>query len=96
MFWIAYTKRAAKDMELLRRNCLEDKALNLIETLKTNPFQDPPPYEKLLGNLKGAYSRRINRQHRLVYEVFDEQIFKNGIVYDGYIKVIRMWSHYDM
>ena len=63
--------------------------------IKENPYQNPPPYEGLLGNLQGLYSRRINIQHRLVYEVYNEPFEENGIKYDGTVKVIRMWTHYE-
>ena len=60
-----------------------------------NPFQNPPPYEQLLGNLSGYYSRRINIQHRLVYEIYNEPVIENEIQYEGTILVARMWTHYD-
>lgn len=60
-----------------------------------NPFQNPPPYEGLVGNLNGYYSRRINIQHRLVYQVYDEPVAIDGVEYQGTIKIIRMWTHYD-
>lgn len=67
----------------------------LIEVIKENPFQNPPAYEELLGNLQGVYSRRINIQHRLVYQVYNEPIIAGEIEYNGTIKIIRMWTHYD-
>lgn len=67
----------------------------LIERIKETPFQNPPPYEALVGNLQGVYSRRINIQHRLVYQVYDEPIELDGIMYEGTVKIIRMWTHYD-
>lgn len=82
---ILYSKLAQKDAKKLSATNLQNKAKELIETIKKDPFQNPPPYEKLVGNLSGAYSRRINIQHRLVYEVLEEV---------KTIKVIRMWSHY--
>ncbi|MBQ0072484.1 MAG: Txe/YoeB family addiction module toxin [Spirochaetales bacterium] len=81
---IVYTKDALKDVPKLKSSGLSTKALNLIELLKDNPFQTPPTYEKLVGNLHGAYSRRINIQHRLVYQVYEAQ---------KTIKIISMWSH---
>lgn len=82
---LVYTKQAQKDAKKLVASNLKSKAEELLEILRENPFQNPPPYEKLVGDLSGAYSRRINIQHRLVYEVIEsEQI----------IKVIRMWTHY--
>lgn len=83
---VVYTKNAAKDISNLKAANLSNKAKNLIELIKENPFQNPPPYEKLLGNLSGLYSRRINIQHRLVYEVLED--IKT-------VKIISMWSHYE-
>lgn len=87
MNWqLVYTKHAQKDAEKLVSAGLKDKAKSLLAILGDNPFQIPPPYEKLIGDLAGAYSRRINIQHRLVYQVIDEQ---------KVVKVLRMWSHYE-
>lgn len=87
MTWqLIYTKQATKDATKLANTGLKDKALVLLNVLKANPFQNPPPYEKLIGDLAGAYSRRINIQHRLVYQVLDEQ---------KTVKVLRMWTHYE-
>ena len=87
MNWqLAYTKQAQKDAQKLAAAGLKDKAKALLAVVQDNPFQTPPPYEKLIGDLAGAYSRRINIQHRLVYQVLqDEQV----------VKVLRLWSHYD-
>ncbi len=87
MTWqLVYTKQAQKDAQKLAAAGLKDKAKALLEVVRENPFQNPPPYEKLVGDLAGAYSRRINIQHRLVYQVLqDEQI----------VKVLRLWSHYE-
>ena len=63
--------------------------------LRQNPFQNPPPYEGLVGNLKGFFSRRINIQHRLVYQVYSEPVVEKDAEYEGTVKIIRMWSHYD-
>jgi toxin YoeB len=83
---IVYTKQAQKDAQKLAAAGLKDKAKALLAVIQGNPFQNPPPYEKLVGDLAGAYSRRINIQHRLVYMVLqDEQV----------VKVLRLWSHYD-
>lgn len=85
MSWkVVLSKQATKDAKKLKACGLSQKAKELINTLHNNPYQ--PPYEKLVGNLRGYYSRRINIQHRLVYEVFDDQ---------KVVKVLRMWSHYD-
>ena len=87
MSWqLIYTKHAQKDAEKLAAAGLKEKAKSLLAILGANPFQNPPPYEKLTGDLAGAYSRRINIQHRLVYQVIDEQ---------KVVKVLRMWSHYE-
>jgi len=85
-FQIIYTKHAQKDAQKIAASGLKNKVQELLIIITENPFQNPPPYEKLVGDLSGAYSRRINIQHRLVYEVLqDEKI----------IKVLRMWSHYE-
>ena len=81
--------RVEKDMEMM------EKAKKLIYIIKENPFQNPPPYEELVGNLQGVYSRRINIQHRLVYQVYNQPVVINETEYEGIIKVIRMWTHYD-
>jgi len=83
---IIYTKDAAKDIPKLKASHLDKKAKALIEVIKADLFQAPPPFEKLLGDMDGLYSRRINIQHRLVYEVYDDS---------KTVKVISMWSHYE-
>lgn len=85
MWDVRLSARAEKDKELLKRAGLEEKARQLLKVLASNPFQNPPPYEKLIGDMNGSYSRRINISHRLVYEVDKE----NQIVY-----ILMMWSHY--
>jgi len=82
---VVYTKQAQKDAKKLSSAGLKDKAKHLINIIKENPYQNPPPYEKLIGDLSGSYSRRINIQHRLVYQVYDKE---------KKIKVIRLWTHY--
>ena len=94
MYLIKFSKRAEKDKKLLKGAGLEAKAKSLLNIIGQYPFQNPPPYEALLGNLSGFYSRRINIQHRLVYEVIPEEIVENGVVYEGIVKVDRMWTHY--
>lgn len=85
-YQLLYTKAAQKDAKHLSAAGLKEKTLNLLNILSENPFQNPPPYEKLVGDLTGAYSRRINIQHRLVYQVLiDEKI----------VKILRMWTHYE-
>lgn len=86
MWVVKFTKNAEKDKELLKRAALESKVKKLLSLLVNNPFQNPPPYEKLVGELAGYYSRRINIQHRLVYKVYKEL---NTVV------VHSMWSHYE-
>ncbi|MDO9047116.1 MAG: Txe/YoeB family addiction module toxin [Methylobacter sp.] len=87
MSWLlVYTAQAKKDAKKLANAGLKEKTLALLNIIGTNPYQNPPPYEKLVGDFSGAYSRRINIQHRLVYEVMNDQ---------GTIKVLRMWTHYE-
>lgn len=87
MTWqIIYTKQAQKDAQKLESSGLKENAKELLKLAETNPFQNPPPYEKLVGDLAGAYSRRINIQHRLVYQVLEKE---------HQIKVLRLWTHYE-
>ena len=87
MNWnLVYTKQAQKNAKKLASSNLRDKAQELLDIIQINPFQNPPPYEKLVGDLDGAYSRRINIQHRLVYEVIDSE---------NTVKILRMWTHYE-
>lgn len=87
MTWrLVYTRHAQKDARKLAKSNLKEKAHSLLEILAEDPFQSPPPFEKLVGDLTGAYSRRINIQHRLVYQVLAEE---------KVVKVIRMWTHYE-
>ena len=87
MTWaLIFTKHAQKDAQKIVASGLKAKTQELLDIIQENPFQNPPPYEKLVGDLKGAYSRRINIQHRLVYEVLPAQ---------QTVKVLRMWSHYE-
>ncbi len=81
-----YSKYAVKDAQKLSAAGLKDKATVLISILEADPFQNPPPFEKLVGDLVGAYSRRINIQHRLVYEVFKKE---------KTVRILRMWTHYE-
>lgn len=83
---VVFTPQAAKDAKKLRRSGLKPKAEALIEILRGDPFQSPPPFEKLVGDLVGACSRRINIHHRLVYQVLRRE---------KVVKVIRMWTHYE-
>lgn len=95
MYRIVYDKQAIKDIKNLKSVRLDEKAKKLIEVIKDNLFRNPPPYEALVGNLQGVYSRRINIQHRLVYQVYNDPVELDGIKYDGTVKIIRMWTHYD-
>lgn len=86
MYKIVYTKKALADIPKLKSAKLDEKAKILIELVKNNPFQTPPPYEKLVGDFKGAYSRRINIKHRFVYEVLEQE---------QTIKILSLWTHYE-
>ncbi len=87
MSWqVVFAKHAQKDAKKLAAAGLKSKAMELLAVLAADPFQNPPPYEKLVGDLAGAYSRRINIQHRLVYEVFPKE---------RVVRVLRMWTHYE-
>ncbi len=83
---LVYTKQALKDAKKLSASGLRKKAEKLVNILRANPYQNPPPFEKLVGDLAGAYSRRINIQHRIVYQV---------IGHEKTVKVIRLWTHYE-
>ena len=83
---LVYTRQARKDAKKLKGSPLAAKARELLELIREEPFADPPPFEALVGDLKGAFSRRINIQHRLVYQVVEEQ---------KVVKVIRLWTHYE-
>ena len=83
---LVFTKRAQKDAKKVAAAGLRDKAQALLDILAEDPFQSPPPFEKLVGDLAGAYSRRINIQHRLVYQVLKD---------DRTVKILRMWTHYE-
>lgn len=86
MWQLYYTKQAQKDARKLASSGLKNKAQELLTIIEADPYQNPPPYEKLVGDLAGAYSRRINIQHRLVYQVLEKE---------RSIKVLRLWSHYE-
>jgi Txe/YoeB family toxin of toxin-antitoxin system len=83
---VVYAKQALKDAKKVKASGLKDKAQALLNLLESDPFQNPPPFEKLVGDLSGAYSRRINIQHQLVYQVFEAQ---------RTVRVLRMWTHYE-
>lgn len=86
MYKIVYTKKSVKDIEKLKSVRLDKKTKALIDLVRKNPFQNPPSYEKLQGDLRCAYSRRINIKHRLVYEVLEEE---------KTVKILSMWTHYE-
>ena len=87
MSWsIVYTRQAQKDARKIASSNLKSQAQRLLELVARNPFRNPPPYEKLVGDLAGAYSRRVNIQHRLVYQVY---------AVEHTVKVLRMWTHYE-
>lgn len=87
MSWrLVFTKHAQKDARKIAASGLKEKAQQLLSVLQDDPFKNPPPYEKLVGDLSGAYSRRINIQHRLVYQVVEEE---------KTVKVLGMWTHYE-
>jgi len=83
---IVYTKQAQKDANKVSASILKPTAEKIIKILRQNPLQTPPPYEKLIGDLAGAYSRRLNIQHRIVYQIIDDEKI---------VKIIRMWTHYE-
>lgn len=95
MYLIRFSKQADKDKKRLKEAGLDKRAKELLNIMRKNPFQNPPPYEGLVGNLSGYYSRRINLQHRLVYHVISEKIIYDDREYEGTVKVARMWSHYE-
>ncbi len=86
MWQVYYTKQVQKDARKLTSSGLKNKAQELLSIIEADPYQNPPPYEKLVGDLSGAYSRRINIQHRFVYQVLEKE---------KSIKVLRLWSHYE-
>lgn len=87
MAWqLIYTKQAQKDAKKLAASGLKPKAAELLDLLKENPFQNPPRYERLVGDLSGAFSRRINIQHRIVYQIIEDQKI---------VKILRLWTHYE-
>ena len=85
MWKLYYTKQAKKDARKLASSGFKEKAQLLLQVIENNPFQDPPPYEKLVGDLSGAYSRRINIQYRIIYQVLNKE---------KKVKIIRLWTHY--
>ena len=97
MFKIVYTAKARKDYQKAKNSPLSVKILELLTMIETDPLQNPPPFERLTGNLSGAFSRRINRQHRLVYKTLDnDAVFTDpsGELYKGIVVIIRLWTRY--
>lgn len=95
MWLVVFTKQAQKDAKQLKAAGLAGKAKALVAAVREDPFKVPPRCEALVGNLSGLYSRRISLQHRFVYEVIKEEIERDGALYEGAVKVVRMWTHYD-
>ena len=85
MYHLVYTNQALKDAKKAGKAGLKNKIEKLLEILENDPYQNPPPYEKLIVDLTGAYSRRINIQHRMIYQIYDNE---------KVVKIIRMWTHY--
>ena len=95
MYKIVFTKQALKDLDNLKKNGISYKAKTLVDIIRKNPYQIPPRYEKLVGKLDGIISRRINIQHRLVYQVLEGKYVEEDVEYDGVVKIICMWTHYE-
>ena len=95
MYLVRFSKQADKDKKRLKAAGLEKKARELLHIIREDPFRNPPPYEALVGNLSGFYSRRLNIQHRLVYAVSQEKIMVDDVWFDGIVIVARMWTHYE-
>ena len=95
MWYVEFTRQAAKDAKRLKAAGLDVKAKSLIEVVREDPFGTPPSFEALVGSLSGLYSRRINLQHRFVYSVMREPFEKDGVSYDGVVRIVRMWTHYE-
>jgi Txe/YoeB family toxin of toxin-antitoxin system len=93
-----YTRQAEKDARLMEKAGLDKTVGKLLSIIKKNPYQNPPAFEKLQGDLKGLFSRRINKQHRIVYDVLpntEDLLNENNETYKGVVKIIRMWTHYE-
>jgi Txe/YoeB family toxin of toxin-antitoxin system len=86
MYKIIYSSQAQRDAKKANKSSLKNNIQKIIEIIQKNPYQNPPPYEKLLGDLSGTYSRRINIQHRLIYQIYEKEKI---------VKIIRMWTHYE-
>lgn len=98
MYIVKFSKRAEKDMKLVKRAGYESKVKELLNIIRINPLQTPPSFEKLLCDLRGCFSRRINLQYRLVYEILDNSeniLSPDGTPYEGIVRIIQMWTHYE-
>lgn len=95
MWKVVFAKQAVKDAKRLKGVGLDRKAKSLVDVVAVNPFGTPPSYERLVGSLSGLYSRRINLQHRFVYEVMEDPFEEAGVKYEGTVKILRMWTHYE-
>lgn len=95
MWYVEFTRQAAKDARRLKAAGLDKKAKALVAVVREDPFGTPPSYEALVGSLSGLYSRRINLQHRFVYSVKRGALEREGMAYEGVVKVVRMWTHYE-
>lgn len=95
MWKVVFAKQAAKDAKKLKAEGLDKKAKELVDVVRDNPFANPPAYEALVGNLSGYYSRRISIQHRFVYTLVQDELVEDETHYDGIVKVVRMWTHYE-
>ena len=95
VFKVVFDRCAIKDSRKLKSAGLADRTKRLLKLLETDPYQQPPFFESLVGNLSGLFSRRINIQHRLVYQIDRTPFVEKGIPYEGTVRVLRMWTHYD-
>lgn len=95
MYRVVFTKIATKDTKKLKAAGLDQKTKQLIEVVASDPFAYPLAFKQLVGNLAGMFSRRVNWQHRFLCEVIDEPFEVGGVAYDGTVKVLSMWTHYD-
>lgn len=95
MWRVIFTKQAAKDAKKLKAAGLEKKAKQLVEVVRSDPFATPPAFKGLVGSLEGLYSRRISLQHRFVYTVDAAPVSVDGRQFQGTVKVVRMWTHYE-
>ena len=95
MYKVVFTKQALKDLENLKKSGIASKAKMLVDVIRENLYQNPPRYEKLVGDLEGILSRRINIHHRLIYQVYESSFTEKEVEYQGIIKIIRMWTHYE-